>query len=89
LKKAFVNFHTACFEAHENAVKAFLSGDIDLAEEVRNMREKVAKIFADIEKIARAQSLDVMPQILAVASALGQIYEHSVDISDLVMPKKV
>jgi len=88
LKKAFVNFHTICFEAHENAVKAFLSGDISLAEDVRNMRQKVAKIFADIAKTARTQSLDVMPQILAVASALGQIYEHSVDISDLAMPKK-
>lgn len=89
LKKAFVNFYTACSEAHEKAVKAFLAGDIGLAEDVRNMRQKVTEIFADIEKIARAQSLDIVPQILAVASALGQIYEHSVDISDLVMPKKV
>jgi len=89
LKKTLVNFHSVCFEAHENAVKAFLTGDIGLAEDVRNMRGKVEKIFADIEKIARAQSLEVMPQILAFASTLRQIYEHSVDISDLVMPKKV
>jgi phosphate uptake regulator len=41
LKKLFVNFHTACFEAHENALKAFFVGDIDLAEGVKSMLEKV------------------------------------------------
>ena len=89
LKKLFVNFHMACFEAHENALKAFFVGDIDLAESVKDMREKVEKTLAEIEKVARAQSLDVVPQILAVASNLRQIYEHSVDIADLVMPKRL
>ena len=89
LKKLFVNFHMACFEAHENALKAFFVGDIDLAESVKSMREKVEKSLADVEKVARAQSLEVVPQILAVASNLRQIYEHSVDIADLVMPKRL
>ena len=89
LKKLFVNFHMACFEAHENALKAFFAGDIDLAESVKGMREKVEKSLADVEKVARAQSLEVVPQILAVASNLRQIYAHSVDIADLVMPKKL
>jgi len=89
LKKLFVNFHMACFEAHENALKAFFVGDIDLAESVKGMREKVEKSLADVEKVARAQSLEVVPQILAVASNLRQIYEHSVDIADLVMPKRL
>jgi len=88
LKKTFVDFHTSCFEAHENALKAFFAGDIALAEAVRNMREKIEDSFTNIEKVARAQSLDVVPQILAVASFLRQIYEHSVDIADLVVPKK-
>jgi len=88
LKKAFMGFHASCFEAHEDSLKAFFSGDIALAESVRNMREKVETAFANIEKVARAQSLDVVPQILAVASFLRQIYEHGVDIADLVVPKK-
>ncbi len=87
LKKLFVDFHMACFEAHETALKAFFSGDISLAENVRSMSEKIGKVFADIEKTAREQSLDVVPQILAIASFLRQVYEHSVDIADLVMPK--
>jgi len=89
LKKLFVEFQTTCFGAHESALKAFFKGDIGLAESVRDTRGSVEKIFASIEKVARAQSLDVVPQILAVASILRQIYEHSVDIADLVMPKKV
>jgi phosphate uptake regulator len=89
LKKLFVEFHAACFGAHESALKAFFTGDIGLAESVRDMRANLEKQSAGIEKIARAQSLDVVPQILAVASILRQIYEHSVDIADLVMPKEV
>lgn len=89
LKKLLVDFHTVCFESHENALKAFFAGDIGLAESVRSMREKVEKTFANIEKVAKAQSLDIVPHILAVASILRQIYEHSVDIADLAMPKKL
>ncbi len=89
LKKLLVAFHMACFEAHEKALKAFFTGAVDLAEGVRDMRGKIEKTFADIEKVARAQSLDIVSHILAVASILKQIYEHSVDIADLVMPKKL
>jgi phosphate uptake regulator len=88
LRKSLVDFHLTCFEAHENALKAFLVGDIGLAENVRSMRDKVEKMFANIEKIAKAQSLDVVPHILAAASALRQIYEHSIDMADLAMPRK-
>ena len=87
LRKAFLDFHMLCFEAHENALKAFFSGDIALAEEVRNIREKIEKTFTNIEKLGKAQPLEFVPQILAIASFLRQIYEHSVDIADLVMPK--
>lgn len=88
LKKALVDFHLICFEAHEKALKAFFTGNIGLAESVRGMREKVEKMFADVEGVVKAQSVDVVPHVLAVASNLRQIYEHSVDVSDLVMPRK-
>jgi phosphate uptake regulator len=87
LKKSLADFHSACFEAHENAFKAFLVGDMGLAENVRLVREKIEKMFANIEKIAKAQPIDVVAHILAAASALRQIYEHSVDMADLTMPK--
>lgn len=88
VKKALVDFHTFSFEAHQNALKAFFAGNIELAEDVRSMRRKVETAFSDIEKTAKAQSIDTMPHILAVASLMKQIFEHSVDIADLVMPKK-
>lgn len=88
LRKLFMSFHMICFEAHENALTAFLIGDMVLAEKVRSMRDKIEKGFTGIEEVARAQSLDVVPQILAVASFLRQIYEHSVDIADLAVPRK-
>ncbi|MEM4733948.1 MAG: phosphate uptake regulator PhoU [Candidatus Bathyarchaeia archaeon] len=88
LRKLFVDFHTVCFESHESALKAFFGSDITAAENVREMRGKIDNVFAEIERITRVQSIEVVPQILAVASFLRQIYEHSVDIADLVMPKK-
>jgi len=88
LKKLFVDLHVSCFEAHENALKAFFVGDMALAESVRDIRGKIEDTSTNIEKVARQESLDVVPQILAVASFLKQIHEHSVDIADLVVPKR-
>ncbi len=89
LRRSIVDLHLACFEAHENALNAFLMGDIILAEEVREKRHRMECAFANIERIARAQALDVVSQVLAVSSFLRQIYEHSVDIADLVFPKRI
>jgi hypothetical protein len=52
---------------------------------VRNLHGKIETIFADVEKVAKDQPVEVMPQILAIASFLRQIYEHSVDLADLVV----
>jgi phosphate uptake regulator len=87
LGKLFTDFQALCFEAHEKALTAFLAADIDLAEKVRDMRKIVEKEFACIEGLAQAQSIDVVPRILAIASFLRQMYEHSVDISDLAVPR--
>lgn len=89
LKKMIVELHMLLFDAHENALKAFFEGDIGLAEDVRNMRAKIDKALEAVEKGAKEQSLEIMPHTLAAVSTLHQIYEHSVDIADLVMPKKL
>ena len=88
LRKQFLVFHTLCFGAHEDALTAFLTGSIDLAEKVRGMRDRIEREFAKIEEVARAQSLDIVTQILSAISFLRQIYEHSVDIADLAVPKE-
>jgi phosphate uptake regulator len=88
LKKLFLELHGQCFESHEVALEAFLSSDIAMAERTRGMRKKIEATFGEIEETVRSQSVDVVPQILAVASFLRQVFEHSVDISDLAVPKK-
>ena len=85
LRKLLVGLQAICYAAHEQALKAFVNKDIALAESVRNMRERIEAIFSDIETVAKDQPLEVMPQILAAASFLRQIYEHSVDLTDLVV----
>jgi len=85
LRKLLVGLQAICYEAHEQALKSFVNKDIALAENVRNIHEKIETIFADIEKVAKDQPLEVMPQILAASSFLRQIYEHSVDLADLVV----
>ena len=87
LGKLFTDFQAVCFEAHEKALTAFLTADINLAEKVRDMRKIIEKEFTCIEGLAQAQSIDVVPRILAIASFLRQMYEHSVDISDLAVPR--
>jgi phosphate uptake regulator len=85
LRKLFVGLQTLCYDAHEQALKAFIDKDIASAENVRNMNEKIRALFADIEKVTKGQPVEVMPQMLAAASFLRQIYEYSVDLADLVV----
>ncbi|MEM1565707.1 MAG: PhoU domain-containing protein [Candidatus Bathyarchaeia archaeon] len=86
IKKLMVEFYAVVFEAQEDALKAFFEGDIALAENVRSMRAQIEKTLEAIEKNSKEQG-EIMPYLLAAVSALRQIYEHSVDIADLVMPK--
>ncbi len=85
LQKLLAGLQALCFDAHEQALKSFVNKDIALADNVRNLHGKIETIFADVEKVAKDQPVEVMPQILAVASFLRQIYEHSVDLADLVV----
>jgi phosphate uptake regulator len=85
LKKSFIELHSICCEANENAFKAFLSKDISIAEQVRELHVKIEASSFNVEKVAKAWSVDLMPQILAAVSSLRQIYERSVDMADLVV----
>lgn len=84
LQKLLIDLQVVCCEAHEQALKSFVNKDMALADNVRNMQPKIKSIYADIEKVAKVQPVDVMPQILAAVSFIRQIYEHSLDMADLV-----
>jgi phosphate uptake regulator len=85
LRKLLSDLQAVGYDAHEQALKSFVNKDIALAENVRQMRKKVETLSAGIEAAAREQSLEVMPQTLAATAFLKQIYEHSVDLADLVV----
>ncbi len=84
LRNLLSNLQTVCYDAHEQALKSFVNKDISIAENVRQMREKVQTLSVGIETVAKDQPLEVMPQTLAITAFLKQIYEHSVDLADLV-----
>jgi phosphate uptake regulator len=85
LQRLLAILQAVCYEAHEQALKSFVNKDIAVAESVRKMSEKIETVFASVEKVAKEQQVEVMPQILAASSFLRQIYEHSVDLADLVV----
>ncbi len=85
LKKLLSDLQTAYYEAQEQALKAFVNRDITMAENVRKVQEKAKLLALNIEKAAKDQLVDVMAQTLATTALLKQMYEHSVDLADLVV----
>jgi phosphate uptake regulator len=84
-RKLIIELQSTCYDADEQAIKAFLTKDISLAENVRNLQGKIESTYLKVELVAKESSVDLMPQILAAASFLRQIYERSVDMADLVV----
>jgi phosphate uptake regulator len=84
VRKLIVTLQMVCCDAHDQALKSFVNGDIGVAENVRQLRTKVGALIVEIEKVAKEQPLEVMPQTLAITAFLKQIYEYSVDMADLV-----
>jgi phosphate uptake regulator len=84
LRKLLSELQTVCYDANEQALKSFINRDIALAESVRQLRERIHALSTGIEQSAKEEPLDVMPQTLATTAFLKQIYEHSVDMADLV-----
>ena len=85
LRKLLLELQSISCEANEEALKSFVCKDISLAEDVRSLRRKIDSVYSSIEDVAKSSSVDLMPQTLATASFLRQIYERSVDMADLVV----
>ncbi|PVX24048.1 MAG: hypothetical protein CW691_08795 [Candidatus Bathyarchaeum sp.] len=87
LSKLIHQLHKVAYQSHENSISAVFYHDVSLAESVRSEKEKVDSLFHDIETAVLDVSADVGRHILAVASSICRVYENSLDIADLVMPK--
>ncbi len=88
VSRLIAKFHSIVFEAQEKAVRAFLGHDVTSAEEVRDGRAKVESSLHEIESVAKNQPAEGIALILAAASSIYRIFDYSVDIADLVMPKE-
>jgi phosphate uptake regulator len=80
-------FHSMVFKDQEKALKAFFEHDVTLAEEVRRDRSYIENKFNDIESAVKEQADQIIPIILTATTSMYQVFSHSVDIADLVMPK--
>ncbi len=85
LRKLLLELQSICWDANEQAFKSFLGRDISQAEGVRNLRVKIDESCQRIEKTTKESTMDLLSQVLAAVSFLRQIYERSVDMSDLVV----
>ena len=87
LSELILKLHKVAYEAHENAVSAVFYHDVSVAESVRSEREKIEAVFNEIETAILDVPAEVGRHLLAVASSIRRIYDNSLDIADLVMPK--
>jgi len=87
LGSLLLRLHTEVYKAHETAVKALFSHDISLAEAVRGMREEILSLTRELDKTLGGQPQEVISHVSTGASLMSRIYEHSVDIADLVIPR--
>jgi len=87
LTQLLLRLHKAAFEAHENALKAMFTRDIAAAEAVRGERKIIENLVNEVESVVHRNYSDIAPQVLAAASLMQQIYDHGLDIADLIMPK--
>jgi phosphate uptake regulator len=85
LRKLIATLETTCHDAYEQALKSFVNKDIAQAEAVRRIRERVQTLSEAIENEAKDEAPEAMPQTLATTVFLKQIYEHSLDLADLVV----
>jgi phosphate uptake regulator len=82
-----LKLHKVAYESHENAISAVFSHDVSVAESVRSERERVKALVHEIEIGISDLPAEVGRHLLAVASSISRIYDNSLDIADLVMPK--
>jgi hypothetical protein len=84
VKLLLVSLQKVCFEASDQALKAFSSKDVSSTEHVRTLQAEVGAVLAEIKDAAKNQPVSEMPQILAVTNLLRRVYDLSVSLADLV-----
>jgi len=86
---ALRSLHEHVNEAYQDAVTAFFSRSISLAESVRDKREEVEGLCESAESACTELTTEASQRVISVISLINRVYDHSVDISDLTIPRIV
>jgi len=87
LSELILQLHKISYESHETAIRAVFYHDVSIAESVRGKREMVDSVFHEIETAILTLPAVLRRPLLFIASTMCRIYDNSLDIADLVMPK--
>ena len=85
VQKLIQSLQNLIFNTHKQALQAFITKDIILADKVRKINTQLDPLFITIENASKNNPVEVLLQILATLSFMRQTYEHSVDLADLVV----
>ena len=75
------------YESYTDAMAAFFSRNVSMAESVREKREAVEEMCHNIDSVSTTLSLETAQTLAAVVPIIQRIYDCSVDISDLTTPR--
>jgi len=84
---AMQRLHECVNEAYQDAVTAFFSRSISLAESVRDKRDEVKELCKDAESSCTKLTARAYQRVISVISLVNRVYDHSIDISDLTIPR--
>lgn len=87
ISKTLYDFYKVIYETYEDAVTAFLSRSIFIAESVREKKPIIEELSQKTESSINTLPIEKAQDLVTVISFLNRIYDHSVDISDLTTPK--
>ncbi len=87
ISKALLRLHGLVYEAHQDAVTSFLTCNVTLANSVRERREEFEEVYRMSESLSNTKPPKIASSILSIISLLSQVYDDSVDISDLTIPR--
>ena len=85
--RSLLNLHKIVYESYTDAMTAFFSRNISIADSVRDKRGVVEEMYHNVESISSALSMEIAQALTSVVSFIMRIYDHSVDISDLTTPR--
>ena len=80
-----MELHSTIYDSHETAIKALFLHDVSMAESVRNLQNKIDEIKEKLNQELKKE--ENAEYFLSAISHLTRIYENSIDIADLVIPR--